>query len=267
MMQLPDWEAGTFLLTIGLYLLASVIYVFLPADLAKSLGRKVAWAAVGCHAASLALRTAQTWQLEKRLPLSNQFELLSLAVFFLALSYIIISRQHVYEFLATFVMPISTAALVYAAYLPREVRVLSEALQTYRRVIHVSSAVVAYATLLLAAAVGMMILVQSRRNPNEVQLKALDGLSYKLSTIGFLCLTILLITGVLWAKVAWGRYWGWDPKETWALMTWFVYAVLLFGRRYSQWQGRLAAWVVLLGFASVTMTVVGVRFVYSVHNY
>ncbi|MDW7651346.1 MAG: cytochrome c biogenesis protein CcsA [Bacillota bacterium] len=266
-MQLSDWEAGLFLLTIGAYLLASVIYIFLPADQAGKLGRKAAWVAAACHAASLVLRTAQTWQLEQRLPLSSQFELLTIVVFVITLTYLFIGQQKVYAYLGAYVMPIATAAMLYAAYLPREVRVLHEALQTYRRVVHVSSAIAAYAALLTAAAVGIMYLVQERRSRDEVQLAALDALSYKLSTVGFLFLTVLLVTGVLWAKVAWGRYWGWDPKETWALLTWFVYAVTLYGRRYREWKGTLAAWMVVFGFACVTMTVVGVRFVYSIHNY
>ena len=266
-MQLPDWEAALFLLTIGIYLLAAVITVFLPAERAAKIGKKAAWVAVACHAASLIIRTMQTWQLERRLPLSSQFELLSIVVFFLVLTYLIIGQQKVYEHLIVYILPIATAAMLYAAYLPREVKVLHETLQTYRRVVHVSSAIAAYATLLLAAAVGIMYLVRERRSRDEVQLAALDALSYKLSTMGFLFLTVLLVTGVLWAKVAWGRYWDWDPKETWALLTWFVYAVLLFGRRYREWQGRLAAWMVVFGFACITMTVVGVRFVYSIHNY
>lgn len=266
-MKLPDWETAFFIITIAVYLLAAVTCLFAPAEKAGRMGKLMALAGVACHAVSLGLRTAQTWQLEKRLPLSSQFELLSLVVFLLVLIYLIISRHEIYQNLGAYVLPIAAAAMVYAAYLPREVRLLSQSLQTYRRVLHVSAAVFAYAAFLLAAATAIMYLVQERRSRDEKQLKALDRVSYYASMAGFLFLTVLLVTGILWAKVAWGRYWAWDPKETWALLTWLVYAVLLYGRRYSGWDGNLAAWLAVLGFASVTMTVVGVRFVYSVHNY
>lgn len=266
-MKLYDWETTAFLLTIAFYLLASVLYIFSPAGKAGKNGRIAAWAGIACHAVSLTFRTLQTWQLERRLPLSSQFELASIATLVLVVYYLIIGRHKTYEYLGTFVMPIASAAMVYSAWLPREIKELSAALVTYRRTVHVSAAVFAYAAFLLAAAVGMMYLVQARKSSDEKQLDALDSFSYKIVLVGFLAMTILLVTGALWAKVAWGRYWGWDPKEVWALLTWFTYAVLLFGRRYREWKGRLAALLVICGFASMMMTFVGVRFLNSIHSY
>jgi cytochrome c-type biogenesis protein CcsB len=266
-MRIYDWETGLFLLTIACYLISTLLYLFSPAEKAANFGKKGAVGVFSSQPASLILRTVQTWQLERRLPLTSQFELASIAVFLVVLYYLIIGRQKTYEKLGAFVMPIAAAGVVYAAFLPREIREISQTLVTYRRVVHVSAASFAYAAFLLAAAVGMMYLYQERRQRDLAQLNALDSFSYKVVLTGFLCMTVLLVTGVLWAKVAWGRYWGWDPKEVWALLTWFLYGTLLFGRRYSDWKGHLNAILVIAGFASMMMTFVGVRFLNSIHSY
>ncbi|MEI7902019.1 MAG: cytochrome c biogenesis protein CcsA, partial [bacterium] len=98
--------------------------------------------------------------------------------------------------------------------------------------------------------------------------EALDEISYRSVVIGFPFLTLLIILGALWADIAWGSYWSWDPKETWSLITWFVYAVFLHCRFMRGWRGRRAAWISIVGFCSVLFTYYGVNFLLAgLHSY
>ena len=96
----------------------------------------------------------------------------------------------------------------------------------------------------------------------------LDALSYRLIGIAFPFLTVGITTGAIWANVAWGRYWGWDPKETWSLITWLLYALYLHARLSRGWQGRRAALLSVGAYGAVLMTFVGVNlFMGGLHSY
>jgi cytochrome c-type biogenesis protein CcsB len=95
----------------------------------------------------------------------------------------------------------------------------------------------------------------------------LDELGYQLILFGFLFLSVGIITGAVWANSAWGRYWGWDPKETWSLITWFIYAMLLHARRMRGWHGKRIAFLSIIGFASVLFTYFGVNLLPGLHSY
>jgi len=97
--------------------------------------------------------------------------------------------------------------------------------------------------------------------------RVLDELGYQLILLGFLFLTIGIITGAVWANSAWGRYWGWDPKETWSLITWFVYATLLHARLTRGWHGRRIAYLSMIGFGAVIFTYFGVNLLPGLHSY
>lgn len=97
--------------------------------------------------------------------------------------------------------------------------------------------------------------------------QVLDELSYQLIMLGFLFLSVGIITGAVWANSAWGRYWGWDPKETWSLITWFVYATLLHARMTRGWHGRRIAYLSMVGFAAVIFTYFGVNLLPGLHSY
>ncbi len=98
-------------------------------------------------------------------------------------------------------------------------------------------------------------------------LRVLDELGYQLILLGFLFLSVGIITGAVWANSAWGRYWGWDPKETWSLITWFVYATLLHARLMRGWHGKRIAYLSLVGFAAVLFTYFGVNLLPGLHSY
>jgi cytochrome c-type biogenesis protein CcsB len=97
--------------------------------------------------------------------------------------------------------------------------------------------------------------------------RILDELGYQLILLGFLFLSVGIITGAVWANSAWGRYWGWDPKETWSLITWFVYASLLHARLMRGWHGKRIAFLSMLGFAAVLFTYFGVNLLPGLHSY
>ncbi|MBA7590021.1 Cytochrome c biogenesis protein CcsA [subsurface metagenome] len=100
-------------------------------------------------------------------------------------------------------------------------------------------------------------------------LTLLDTISYRAIAIGFPIFTLgALIFGAVWAKYAWGDYWSWDPKETWALITWVVYALYLHARIVHGWKGRVAAWVSIIGFLATMFTLFGVNYLLSgLHSY
>lgn len=99
------------------------------------------------------------------------------------------------------------------------------------------------------------------------ELKIVDELAHQLIMFGFLFLTAGIISGAVWANSAWGRYWGWDPKETWSLITWFVYATLLHARMMRGWRGKRIAVLTIIGFAAVMFTYFGVNLLPGLHSY
>jgi cytochrome c-type biogenesis protein CcsB len=136
---------------------------------------------------------------------------------------------------------------------------------------------------LLAAMVGILIclvffgiVLLARNLPPESktrlldrfpEARILDELGYQLILLGFLFLSVGIITGAVWANSARGRYWGWDPKETWSLITWFVYATLLHARLMRGWHGKRIAFLSMIGFASVLFTYFGVNLLPGLHSY
>ena len=98
--------------------------------------------------------------------------------------------------------------------------------------------------------------------------KVLDEVNYKAIAVGFPLLSLGIITGAAWANYAWGTYWSWDPKETWSLITWFIYAAYLHARLTRGWQGKRAAILSIIGFLFVIFTYFGVNFLLSgLHSY
>jgi cytochrome c-type biogenesis protein CcsB len=129
-------------------------------------------------------------------------------------------------------------------------------------------AFISYATFTISFGAALMYLIQQhflkkkklgslfQRLP---ALETLDEINYRCLTIGFPLLTVAIITGAIWAESAWGTYWSWDPKETWSLITWFIYAALLHGRMTIGWRGKRAALLSIAGFLIMLFTFIGVN--------
>jgi len=149
------------------------------------------------------------------------------------------------------------------------------ALRSYWLAVHVSAAVISYGSFAVSFAVSIAYLIKDKKqhdNTSRVQelpaLKVLDEASYKLIFIGVPFLTIMIVTGAVWAEYAWGSFWSWDPKETWALITWLVYALYLHTRFMKGFKGKRAAWLSVLGFAAVIFTFFGVSYLLpGMHSY
>ena len=133
---------------------------------------------------------------------------------------------------------------------------------------HVASAVVAYGTLTIGFGAAVLYLIQSRRNSKWLpDLTTLDTISYHSVLIGFPFLTVLIILGALWADIAWGRYWSWDPKETASLVTWLIYAGYMHARVLRGWRGNRAALLLVIGFLAIAFTFLGNYIFSGLHAY
>jgi len=211
------------------------------------------------------------------LPITNLYESLSFFAWAILLAYFVTLYRYRIRVLGAFVAPIALILVVIGLALPKEIFPLHPALRSYWLPFHVVFAFLGDAAFALAFCVGVMYLIQEhqikskktsgllRRLPS---LEILDELNYRSLTFGFPLLTVGIVTGSVWASYAWGSYWSWDPKETWSLITWFLYAALLHQRLAIGWRGRKAALMAIIGFLAVLFTFLGVNLVLSgLHSY
>ena len=139
---------------------------------------------------------------------------------------------------------------------------------------HVSTAIISYGAFGVSFAVSLIFLVRERIKDGTFwdthipPKEKLDMISYRAVSLGLLFLTFVIITGAIWAERAWGSYWSWDPKETWSLVTWLIYALYLHLRIGRGWRGRSAAIFAVIGFICVIFTYIGVNtFLPGIHSY
>jgi cytochrome c-type biogenesis protein CcsB len=164
---------------------------------------------------------------------------------------------------------IALALLLYAFFLPAEYTPLPAALrQTWLLPLHVSCAIMAYGMFALGFASAVIYLVR-RRYPLSVfsSSNTLDRAGYLAVLTGFPLMTLVIIIGAIWAKVAWGSYWTWDPKETASLVTWIIYALYMITRIFFGWRNDKSAWLLILGFLAVLVTFFGNLFFGGLHSY
>lgn len=209
-----------------------------------------------------------------RIPLSNQYEFATAFAWGIALCYLIFERKFNLLAMGTFVSPILFLIIGYAAMRDKSVRPLMPALDSKWLAVHVSFAIISYGAFAVACGVSAMYLLRYKVNgggssamnlPNK---EVLDLISYRVTAFGFIFLTLVMITGSIWAESAWGRYWAWDPKETWSLVTWIIYAIYLHLRKSRGWSGKRAAIFSIVGFISVIFTYIGVNTLLpSLHSY
>lgn len=208
-------------------------------------------------------------------PLSNMYE--SLLLFSGAIVWIYLIMEFLYKvkIMGAFVVPLGFLGLLCAWLLPEKYKVMEPlvpALQSNWLWIHVITCFMGYAGFALAFGLSIMYLLKiwAVRREEKVsflsrlpEVELLDTLSYKCIAVGFPFLALGIITGAIWANYAWGTYWSWDPKETWSLITWLIYAVYLHARVTVGWRGKRAAYISIAGFATVLFTYFGVSFLLS----
>ena len=208
-------------------------------------------------------------------PFSNMYES---SVFFswaIVLVYLILSYTYKWDVLGAFVIPLAFLAIGSASVLPNDYKAIEPlvpALRSSWLEIHVISCMVGYAAFAISFVAGILFFVKEKGtgkiSANLPSQEVLDTINYKSITLGFVLLTCGIISGAIWANFAWGTYWSWDPKETWSLITWLIYAIYLHARLMRGWYGKKIAWISIIGFLAVLFTYWGVNFLLSgLHSY
>jgi cytochrome c-type biogenesis protein CcsB len=204
-------------------------------------------------------------------PLSNFYESLIFFSWCLPALGLLAFRRNFQGYLGALAATISCLLLAYASFggVDASLKPLMPALKSNWLLIHVVTCFLGYSAFAVAFGAGLLYLLQEKRpRPTLPALPQLDRLLYRAVMLGFLLLTLGILTGAVWAESAWGRYWSWDPKETWSLITWLIYAALLHARLLKGWHGRRIAWLSILGFMAVLFTYFGVSFLLSgLHSY
>ena len=267
------------------YLLSSAFYIGLLIFKNKKIGLiGLGLAIFGATTltAALGLRWYESYQLGiGHAPLTNMYESLVFFAWCIALFYIFMEFKFKAPVMGAFVMPFAFTAMAYASFakgINQQIKPLIPALQSNWLIAHVMTCFIGYGAFAVAGGLGVMYLLKKsavKRGLSEnslagglPELKVIDDLTHKTIVFGFMWLTAGIITGAVWANEAWGTYWSWDPKETWSIITWFVYAVTLHARFTRGWSGSRIAWLAIIGFISVFFTYFGVNFLLSgLHSY
>lgn len=218
-----------------------------------------------------------------RVPWANMYEFTLVGSLVAVATFVALTRWRDVRFLGAIVLGLAVLALGLALavfYLPADpVRPI---LQSYWLVIHVSIATIASGLFTVSFAASALQLLKDSRDagsprvggPRWRMLDALpptadlEALAFRITAVGFVLWTFTIMAGAIWAEHSWGRYWGWDPKETWSFVVWLVYAAYLHARTTAGWSGRRAAWFVVVGYATVLFNFTGVNlFFQGKHTY
>jgi cytochrome c-type biogenesis protein CcsB len=263
--------------TMVLYFAASVVYaLYLAASKLRWLGfvaTGVCLAGFLVNTAAFAVRWVETHQVGfGYVPLSNMFESMVFFAWGIMLVYLIFEWAYGVRALGVFVAPLGVISIALVSLNPAistEIQPLVPALQSNWLTAHVVTCFIGYAAFAVGFGVSIAYLVKGKKGEGVLPArKVLDDIAYKSVAVGFPFLTLGILTGAIWANYAWGTYWSWDPKETWSLITWFVYAAYLHARFTAGWRGVRLAWLSVVGFGAVVFTYWGVNFVLSgLHSY
>ena len=233
---------------------------------ARPFAAGLTWLAIALLGLSLAIRAA----IVGRGPWGNLFEFSVAFAFTMTAGYMLLARRYPIRSIGFIPLGVALGMLIYAMSLPNDIETLVPALQNRPLLtIHVGMAAIAYGIFATSFAAGVGYLIQGRGDrfawlPSH---RVLDEVAYRAVIVGFPIFATMIILGSWWASIAWSRYWGWDPKETSALVTWLVYAVYLHARNQHAWAGRPAALLLVVGFAMVLVTYSGSLWFSGLHAY
>jgi len=228
-------------------------------------GTILGWLALVFLIAWMVFRTAATGHG----PFSNMYEFsVAFALGILAVYYWI-ERRYNQKILALVALPVALLLMLYATTIPATVEPLVPALQNNLLLTtHVAVAIVAYGSFTVGFGAALLYLIQPAGGrwglpkPDVV-----DEIGHKAVVVGFPFLTLVIVLGAIWADVAWGRYWSWDPKETASFVTWLVYGAYLHARVTRGWRGQRTALLLVVGFAATLFTYFGNLFFGGLHSY
>jgi cytochrome c-type biogenesis protein CcsB len=268
------------------YLFSTVLYVMIFVFKLKQLGKFATFftiIALFIQTLGIGLRWHESYQLGiGHAPLTNMYESVVFFAWAIVAMYLAVELKFKIRVIGAFVVPFAFLAMAYASTstdMKKAISPLVPALQSNWLIAHVVTCFIGYAAFSVAAGLGFMYLIK-KRNGNKPSsgetsllaslppLSQIEDITHKTLIFGFIWLTAGIITGAVWANSAWGTYWSWDPKETWSLITWFIYAITLHARYTRGWGGTRISWLALLGFISVIFTYYGVNFILSgLHSY
>ncbi|MHB1351173.1 MAG: c-type cytochrome biogenesis protein CcsB [Desulfobulbus sp.] len=272
-------------LTTLAYLLSSAVYIALFVFKNKKIGgagTALAIAGVLAQTVAMGLRWKESYDLGiGHAPLTNMYESLVFFSWCTALFYLFMEFKFKNRVIGAFVMPFAFVSMAYASFakgMNQEISPLIPALQSNWLIAHVVTCFIGYGAFAMAGGLGVMYLLKKSALDKGLakdsltgslpDLKVIDDMTYKTIVFGFLWLSAGIITGAVWANEAWGTYWSWDPKETWSIITWFIYASTLHARFTRGWSGSRIAWLAIIGFVSVFFTYFGVNYLLSgLHSY
>ena len=271
-----------FNISMFIYLICFLGYLIFTASRNKILGTlSISLLIIGFVAHSIGL-VVRWWETHHTgygyVPLSNMYESLIFFSWTIVLVYLILELKYQQKIIGVFVTPFAFIAIALTSIIPgidAKITPLVPALQSNWLTIHVTTCFFGYASFAVSFGISILYLIRDR---NGIQQEGaskwlpstliLDEINYKSIVIGFPMLTLGIITGAAWANYAWGSYWSWDPKETWSLITWFIYAAFLHARLTRDWRGRKAAILSVIGFTAVLFTYFGVNYLISgLHSY
>lgn len=266
------------------YLAAMVVYVAYLAFRKPIIVRAATVIVIAgwlAQTAAIGLRWYESYQLGiGHAPMSNLYESLVFFSWTIILLYLFIQYKYKIKILGAFVTPFAFLGMAYASISPNvneTIQPLVPALQSNWLISHVVTCFLGYAAFAVSCGVSCTYILKKRYEDRQATggllgafppAAVLDELVYKTIAIGFPLLTIGIVTGAAWANYAWGTYWSWDPKETWSLITWFIYAAFLHARVTRGWRGVKAAVLSIVGFVAVIFTYLGVNLLLSgLHSY
>ena len=251
---------------------------FEPGRRAGNIAMALTWVAFGLL--SVAVLTRGLWA--GRVPWGNMYEFSLVSAFAVLGVFLAVSLTRDVRWMGVFIVPLALLTLGLAVtVLYTEAAQLVPALQSYWLVIHVSAAIICGGGFTFAAVTALLYLARdsydrdtragralapvARRLPPA---ERLDSMTYRTIMFTFPLWTFAIVAGAIWAEAAWGRYWGWDPKETWSFIAWVVYAAYLHARSTVGWRGRRAAWLAVAGVAVYWFNYFGVNLLFSgLHSY
>jgi cytochrome c-type biogenesis protein CcsB len=264
-----------------LFVLSTLFYwigLVARSEFGSSVGSVLCWAGVVLGLTGMLVRWYESYLIGAdvgHIPVSNLYEVFILFSLITAMFYLYYEQHYATRQLGAFVMLVISAAVVFLMWYTvtrdaAEIQPLVPALQSWWMKIHVPANFIGYGTFALSAMVAAAYLLKSSgylvdRLPS---LEVLDDVMYKAISVGFAFFTVATILGALWAAEAWGGYWSWDPKETWALIVWLNYAAWLHMRLMTGLRGRVASWWALVGLLVTTFAFLGVNmFLSGLHSY
>ena len=270
-------------ISIFVYFFSMVLYVSYLAFRSEGLGKIATFsllAGVVIETTAIGVRWFESYELGiGRAPLTNMYESLVFFALTIAVLYLILERKFKIKTVGAFVTPFPFIIMAYASLNPNDIKPLVPALQSNWLIAHVVTCFVGYAAFAVSFGVSILYLFKSRAEKRSPQSPGvllghlpvsatLDEVGYKTIAIGFPLLTIGIVTGAFWANVAWGTYWSWDPKETWSLIVWLIYAAYLHARITRGWRGTRAAALSIMGFLATIFCYLGVNLILSgLHSY